>query len=69
MYAAILSPKGKILHDLIAYRIESQGAAQDQGVLIEVDAHGKTSLLDLLARWKYTVIYSLCIQYVKRSFS
>ena len=51
LYAAILSPKGKILHDVITYRIESQEAAgQDQGVLIEVDAHRKTSLLDLLAR-------------------
>jgi len=67
LYAAILSPKGKILHDLIVYRSEAleaeEATGKEQGVLIEVDARGKKGLLDLLTRWGacHPTLVHICI--------
>jgi len=56
VYAALLTPKGKFLHDLIIYRQEesSSGASSSQGptLLAELDAAGKQKAIDWLTRYK-----------------
>ena len=51
VYAALLSPKGKVLHDLILSRDKDQedGAAS---ILVDVDAGGAEGAMGLLNRYK-----------------
>eukprot|EP00955_Chlamydomonas_euryale_P040939 351853-Chlamydomonas_euryale.AAC.10 len=45
MYAALLSPKGKIVQDVVVYNELAAGSGGAHGVLLEVDAAAKVSAM------------------------
>jgi len=52
VYAALLTPKGKFLHDLFAYSASAAGPSGDAPLLLDVDLGGKGHLLQWLTRYK-----------------
>ncbi|GAX80928.1 hypothetical protein CEUSTIGMA_g8363.t1 [Chlamydomonas eustigma] len=52
LMASVLSPKGKLLHDVFLYQEPGLELPSTNRVLMEVDSEGKKDMLDILTRYK-----------------
>jgi folate-binding protein YgfZ len=66
LYACVLTPQGRYLHDMFLHRVES-GSADTQAVLVDCDAGQRRSLMDLLQR--YSLHHKIDVTSASKNYS
>ncbi|KAI7839340.1 hypothetical protein COHA_006866 [Chlorella ohadii] len=66
LYACVLTPQGRYLHDMFLHRVEA-ASPDAQAVLVDCDAGQRRSLMDLLQR--YSLHHKIDVTSVSKNYS